>query len=229
MAPVFTFNCSRDDVAIVRIQLKNVPQSAARNENSIFERVFRWFVTEAWAMTSWEPDPQSLQVLITAPDLEDISFEIPPSEKSLTLELPSGSARRITVYGTTTANSFGKNWGGHAELNLNPGDEVDVQIDMLPVMKIESTNSRQISNYLQIRWYQVQSGTYGITGYKIYRSDFPEGPYFAVGSVSGASAYQFDDKSIPFAENTYYYYKVSAYKSTSEGELSEYYGVFYLS
>ncbi|MBP7585654.1 MAG: fibronectin type III domain-containing protein, partial [Spirochaetes bacterium] len=139
------------------------------------------------------------------------------------------SARKIAVYGYTTVSSFGKNWGGYAELNLNPGDEVDVQIDMLPIMKIDSINSRQVSNYLQIQWYQVQSGTYGITGYKIYRSDFPEGPYFTVGTASGASAYQFNDNSIIFDQNTYYYYKVSAYTGTTEGELSEYYGVFYLS
>ena len=229
LAPVFTLTCSRDDTAIVRIQLKNVPQSTAHTANSIFERVFRWFVREAWAMSSWVTIPESLKVIITAPDLEDISFEIPPSETSLTLELPSGSARKIAVYGYTTVSSFGKNWGGYAELNLNPGDDVDVQIDMLPVMKIDSTNSYQLSTYIQLQWFQVQSGTYGIIGYNIYRSDFPEGPYFAVGSASGVSAYRFNDNSITFAENTYYYYKVSAYTDTTEGEFSEYCAVLYLS
>jgi hypothetical protein len=228
LATVFTLTCSRDDTAIVRIQLENMPKSTAVNTTSIFERVFRWFVTEAWAMAQprWELPPTSIEGIISAPDLNDVSFSIPASERILTIGVPAGPSRRITVY---AGKNYSREFGGHVELDLSPGDEVDAVINMVPITDITFAEPLDFPSRILLQW-SVISPSYGVTGYKIHRSDLPAGPYFAVGSVSGVDNSMFEDTSGPFINGKFYYYRVSAYTDVSEGELSDHYGCeFYLS
>lgn len=224
LAPVFTLSCARDDVAVVRIQLENMPQRTAVNSKSIFERVFRWFVTEAWAVSHWQYPITSIECIISAPDLADTTFSLPASETELSIEVPAGLSRRITVY---AGKDYPRDFGGHVELDLNPGDEVDAVINMVPVTTITYC---QFIGGINVNWNIITPNAYGVIGYHIYRSDIPEGPYLAVGTANtnGAATSQFQDKSGPFITGNYYYYKVSAYTGSSEGEMSEDYQ-FYLS
>lgn len=218
-APFVMTGCSRDDVAIVRIQLENMPQGTAGNSNSIVSRIFRWFVTEAWAAS---PLPNTvLKVILTAPDLTDVSFDIPADQREVSLEIPSGPARRITVHGYyDNGNVVVKNWGGHVELDLNPGDEIDVQINMLPVVTMWSVISEMDSMYVEWGMVAEQEGLYGILGYHIYRSvSGPVGPFNIVGTETGITASIHYDYSVE--EGKTYCYAVSVFTNTLEGELSD--------
>jgi len=213
LAPLFTMNCSGDDTAIVRIQLVNVPEGAVQSSNSVFERVFRWFVPSAWATIpqSWVLPWNSIQIVISAQDLEDITFTMPPTERVLSLELPAGPARRITAYGIGT--SYGKNWGGHVEINLNPGDDIDAQINMLPMTTLVMDGS------VNLQWGTVGT-TYGVTGYNIYRAENINGPYKKIKTVVGVSTSGTSDNDTLISGVTYYY-KINVNTADSEGELSD--------
>jgi hypothetical protein len=218
LAPLVMTGCSRDDVAVVRIQLKNVPQGTAQNTNSIFERVFRWFVPNVYAVTPppWVIPWNEIQVVISAPDLEDITFVIPPTETSVTLELPVGPNRRITAYGINSSSNFGRNWGGSVEINLNPGDEIDAVINMLPMTQV-------LADYwggpsVSMQW-SVVGSTYGVTGYNVYRAENPDGPYEKIQTIAGVSASSATDSDNLIIGITYYY-KVSVITAASEGEKS---------
>ncbi|MBP7582766.1 MAG: fibronectin type III domain-containing protein [Spirochaetes bacterium] len=218
LAPMFTMNCSRDDTALVRIQLVNVPGGAAQSSNSVFERVFRWFVPSAWAGATWSYGWSKLTVKITAPDLESIEFDIPTTDRQIFVELPAGSARRITVIGYNSTSLYGNNWGGHVELNLNPGDEINAQIDMLPMTIIWSVNP---SATIEI-WFAGVSPNYGgITHYNIYKSKNPDGPYDKVSTTAYGQSIAFDDTGL--VPGIPYFYKISTVTPSAEGELSEYF------
>lgn len=221
LASVAVLNCSRDDTAVVRLRLQNMPRSSANNPNSIVERLFRWFVNEAWAFQHWQ-SITTIECVISAPDLEEMSFSLPATETELTVEVPAGPARRITVY---AGDVFPKDFGGHVELDLNPGDEVDAVINMVPTTSI--TNCMYTGSSVMVYWGAV-SPPYGIAGYNVYRSDVPEGPYFAACTAPAPDAMQCEDLSGPFVTSTNYYYRVSAYTAGTEGEMSAYYD-FYLS
>ncbi len=220
-APLFISGCARDDVAIVRIQLENMPRSTAANSNSVFERVFRLLVPSAYAQ--WEYPNTDLQVILTAPDLEDVMFNMPYAmDSAVTIEVPSGPQRRITVYGfyydgqATTI----KNWGGHVELDLNPGDVRDVVINMLPIVAMPEAFYEGAAMVMWTPVYYETEGEYGITGYRIYRSDTgPNGQYNPIGVASGSMVGDFPDATVR-AGNTYYY-KISVLAGELEGELSD--------
>lgn len=219
LLPVIMTGCSRDDVAIVRIQLQNMPQGAPQNTSSIFERVFRWFVTDAIA--GWSYPNTALQVVLTAPDLEDVTFNVPYEQQStITIEVPSGSNRKITVYGFNDYTEYiEKTWGGHVEVDLNPGDEVEVQINMLPV--VTPWASQEGTAYINWNPVSTQEPVFGVQGYNIYRSDSgPEGPFNLIGTAeSGYIDSDYYDWSIDPEQS--FYYAVSVFTATMEGELSE--------
>lgn len=217
LAPVFSLQCASEDMAVVRIQIYNLPRNASLNGTSLFDRFFGIFVSSAYAGSPWMLPPQTVQVVISAPDLSDIVFEMPPTETSLVLEVPAGPARRITVYGIETTYGFGKEWGGHAEVDLNPGDEKDVRINMLPMIKFTSINE---DGPIYMSWSTLLSDYNGLVqGYNIYRSESPDENYVKIESITD---YQNGFSSDPnFNQCTTYYYKINVSSSLGEGELSD--------
>jgi hypothetical protein len=164
-----------------------------------------------------------MELVISAPDMEDITMPIPKSERNISIELPVGPERRITIYGYESGMLFGKNWGGHVELNLNPGDDISVDIRMLPVTKFEYSS---FIGGIELHWFALSAPAYDLQGYKIYRSDYLDGPYNFIGLASGATQSVFTDSSSHIVGN-HYYYKISTFSSMQEGELSDAYDVNY--
>ncbi|MBP7582765.1 MAG: hypothetical protein KBA61_01945 [Spirochaetes bacterium] len=226
MAPLFISGCARDDVAIVRIQLENMPRSTAANSNSVFERVFRLLVPSAYAQ--WDYPNTDLQVILTAPDLEDVVFNMPYAmDSAVTIEVPAGPQRKITVYGFQDfGEGMDKTWGGHAEVDLNPGDVRDVQINMLPIVYVSAYFDQNVSR-VKVNWSSItenpESTLYGVIGYRVYRSDVgTEGPLKPIGNSVGINSFEYiDDNSGGFVPGDACYYTVSVYTSILEGELSD--------
>lgn len=218
VVPFFITGCSRDDVAIVRVQLQNLPEGLSQNTNSFFEKVFRWFVPNAYAGVIWYPDLSTITVKITAPDLESIEFNIPKTETQISLEIPAGPERKITVIGYYSGMP-GKNWGGHVEVNLSPGDEIDTQINMLPMTVIWNISA---SAGVSMSWAAVANKG-NITNYNIYRATAPEGQYAKVLSAAYGQTGGVDNNAL--LSKTTYYYKICVATATSEGELSDYVSV----
>lgn len=219
LSPIVTMQCARDDMAVVRIQIYNMPRNTSHNGNSLIDRLFGFFMPAAYAGSPWMLPPQIVQVVISAPDLSDIVFDLPPTESSFVLEVPAGPARRITVYGIETTYGFGKEWGGHAEVDLNPGDERDVQINMLPMVKFNSINE---DGPIFMSWNALQSDYNGLVqGYNIYRSESPDDNYVNIESIPGLQASGTSDAN--FTQCTTYYYKINVSSTLGEGELSDYY------
>jgi len=229
LLPLVSVKCARDDVAIVRIQLENMPKSTAMNSDSIVSRVFSWIVPSAWAQ--WDYPNTDLQVILTAPDLEDVVFKMPNAvDSAVTIEVPSGAQRKITVYGFQDyGEGMDKTWGGHAEVDLNPGDVRDVTINMLPFITIWNAYSEG-ETIAYIEWGAVsdQAPIYDIQGYHIYKSDTGlEGSFVRIGTENGILASSFYDLNV--VNGVTYYYKVSVFTNNNEGELSDIYEYLHLS
>ncbi|HPJ39005.1 MAG TPA: hypothetical protein PLT75_11210, partial [Spirochaetota bacterium] len=106
-----------------------------------------------------------------------------------------------------------KNSGAHAITNLDPNQEVAVSINMLPIVQgLYALDGGSVS----LGW----DGITGVSGYHIYRSEYPDGPYGIVTSNVGDDNNYGSDT--PPTVGKIYYYKISVYYSDKEGELSDY-------
>lgn len=219
----YTPGCSYSDTAIVTIRLEQVNSAGhLMRQRSILDRLCSLFVSDAYAYSpgpsvAWASGRDSLNIIVTGEGIGTINFSMPPVQSEFTFEVPSGKQRKITVVtaNTTDPNYTGINWGGHTVVDLNPGDETNLTITMLPMTKINVIDKPYPST-LAPNWNQV-SGVAVVLGYRLYRSTSPDGPFSLVGSPS---AYYYEDGSV--TTGVTYYYKVSVYTASSEGELSEY-------
>jgi len=214
-----TAGCSRDDMALVRVRLENIPVGVSSNGNSMMNRFLAFLAPAAYAAApSWSLPPQVVRVVISAPDLRDTVFDLPPTESVFTLEVPAGPARRITVYGIETSYGFGKEWGGHATFDLQPGDEKDAVITMLPMTRITSLSE---DGPIYINWDVLQNNYNGlVAGYKIYRSQKPDSNFENVATVPDYTIWYGTDDT-PFNQCTLYYFKIAVYSNSLEGEMSD--------
>ncbi len=212
LVPLVTLNCARDDVAIVRIQIQNLPQGAMRG-NSLMDRLLGLIIPHAHASSGWASDRESLEIRLSAPDLVDVITPIPLSTTELAMEIPAGADRKISVFSYTSLNAVPKNWGGHAIVSVNPGDETTVTINMLPMTNISNV---MYSAEIMISWETTGIvPNYGTIGYRVYRAEVAEGPYAMIAQTA-SSPYM----DTPVAGKRFYY-KIAVYTATSEGELTD--------
>ncbi len=129
------------------------------------------------------------------------------------MEVPAGPDRRITVYGSTT--DHGKEWGGHAELTLNPGEVKDVNVNMVPWTNLTSVGG---SADVQIFW-EMTGAIYNVQGYRLYRAESVAGPYEMIKEIPNPETGFASDN--PSRGKTYYY-KITVYTTNAEGEFSDY-------
>lgn len=217
--------CSHEDSAFVTIHL----QRADLSENSgvqsgLLDRLFTFFISPTYAVTwtptspsSWLSGRDTMTVKVTGEGMGDLEMSIPPLQTQATIQIPAGKQRTITVFTSSTNASYnGVNWGGHSTVDLNAGEEVNVIINMLPRTKITAIETPGDS-ILGVLWNPV-SGVSVTKGYYLYKSTLAEGPYTKI-TVSGISTFFYEDHS--GTAGIKYYYKISVYTDTSEGEQSD--------
>ncbi len=218
--------CSHDDTAIVTINLEQINSTARLNRSTnLFSKLYGLFVSNAYAYSpgpsvAWASGRDTLSIIVTGDDIGTISMSVPPTQTSFKVEVPAGMQRKITVLtaNSTDANYKGINWGGHAVVDLSPGDETNITITMLPMTKINVIDKPYPAT-LAPNWNMV-SGISVVKGYKLYRSTAAEGPYSLVATIATTTTYYYENSSL--TSGVRYYYKVSVYTTNAEGELSEY-------
>lgn len=208
--------CSHDDTAIVTINLTGSVLESRYQEKSFINKIFSFFVSEGIAGGGsphvYEYD--SIVLTVEGDGMSTITAQIPPSQLTYSVEVPSGAKRKFTVIASKTGI---KNSGAHAITDLGSNQEVSISINMLPIVQdfLVSGGSTEIT----VSW----SGITGIIDYFVYRSTNLDGPYTQIGTVhdefNSSSEYYHD--TTPVVGVTYYY-KVSVISSGKEGEKCDY-------
>ncbi len=199
--------CSSGTTAHVTINLKSQQLSHSTPNNSLFQKLLNLFISPAYAKGSpWDPAHTTVKITATASDMETIEVVAAPYVETVTMEIPAGSARTITVI---AYDGTQRNTGGHAQIDLTPGEEKVVQIQMLPI----PTNL--FSPYTgSLAWdYSTITG-YVPSKYFIYESNVIDGIYGKITELT------FNEWSSGATSGKYY--KVSMYFNTyGEGETSD--------
>jgi hypothetical protein len=211
--------CSHDDTAIVTIQIANYDKISSNYMNPFLQRLFSFFITEAYAVSSnWTKNYQSIILVVEGEGMETITQSIPATSSSFSTEVPAGNQRKFTVY--CSDSTFGKTWGGHAIADLDPNSEKTLSVTMFPMTKITSTTAGTSSVIINFDPVNSNYTGYvnGIKGYYLYRASTAGGSYQKVQTLL-STAYSATDSGL--AKGTYYY-KMSVYTNDGEGELCDY-------
>ncbi len=201
-----TFDLIRHDISMNK---KVMPA------DSIVDRFLMLFSGKAWAK-GWTSDYTTFTITISAADMTSITANIPNGATSYTIQVPSGSQRNFRlVTGGSTGFNVPKNWGGGANKDLAPGDDVKLTIRMLPLSKITVTQGG--TGTLNLSWEGSSSINFAYpglaTGFNIYRAGSLDGPYQLIQSnLSGSTT---SDNGLQTGKR--YYYKVSVITTYGEG------------
>ncbi len=206
--------CSHDDTALVTIHIERRIDAIHSYSNSVFDSIFTLFFPNAYATTwGWSLAYDSVALTVTGEGMADINAAIPPGSTTFTTEVPSGTNRKITVI---AYNGTVRNAGKSVITDLGSGEEVTIQMKLLPITIVTSLSSSTGTMYVSFESVEIA------TGYNIYRSDTADGPYTKVGTKAQVASefITFDDT--PIIDGKMYYYKVSMYNNDGEGEQSNY-------
>jgi hypothetical protein len=173
--------CNQSDTAFVTIDLNRPGKSYTHYQPGILQKVDALFSKKAYAMGSvvFPSGKGDLTLTVTSTDLRDITVDIPNDASSFTIEVPAGKQRTFTMLSYTTATSDTSvytpynacNFGGHATIDLDAGENVNLIINMIPMTKITSVAGGYITTI------SFNSGLIGSYSLKYYRSSNPTGPY----------------------------------------------------
>ncbi|MGV7927607.1 MAG: hypothetical protein AB2L13_01665 [Spirochaetota bacterium] len=202
--------CSGGDIATVTIEFGENLTSSNVFYKSKWRNFLNALLPDAFAQKGdpWDPTHTSVIITVTGPGMSNIEASIPPYTSSHTLEIPAGTGRRITVI---AYNGSVRNTGGHTIVDLNAGDNLTAQIQLLPILPIAGSPYGSGS----LSW-DYPSALPGITvsQYYIYESGTINGSY-----VHSYSSGTNECSGCGTAGN---YYKISAvYAIHGEGELSD--------
>jgi hypothetical protein len=206
--------CSHEDTTLVTIQIER--QIDARNsyKKSILDSIFDFFFTSAYAVSwGWSLSYDSVELTVKGDGMSDITATIPTGSSTFTTEVPSGTDREITViaYSGTVRNA-----GKTVVANLGSGEEVTIQMKLLPITTITTLTPGTGEMFVSFNSVEIA------TGYNIYRSDTVDGPYAKVGSRINGSGPTLSFTDMPVTNGKAYYYKVSIYNGDGEGVQSNY-------
>jgi hypothetical protein len=222
--------CSDTNTARVTIVIGDLATAKAEAP-SVIDRFLMLFSTRAeavaappWPSTHLDSDID-ITLTIEAPDIDTITAHIPTDTASFTTELPAGSARKITVR-TVTKSSYSpnadyENYGGLKVIDLSPGDDVTVNITMIPITRVQAAYST-----VTAEWDPVTQT--GVTGYDMYISDSIDGPYTFVGHTAGAAS-GFGSFSISLISGPTYYIKIVVTSTNGDGLPSDPFPFVYVS
>jgi len=205
--------CSHEDTAIVTINLTGTVLESRYQEKSFINKIFSFFVTESLAGSASPHNYQydTITLTVQGDGMDTITAEIPPAQLTYSIEVPSGSGRRFTAVAYKTGT---KNSGAHVITDLGSNQEVSISINMLPI--VQSFSAGDGGGFVSMSWSPIT----GVTGYYIYRSDNPDGPYEKIITEVGQDTNYTSDYSTVIGK--LYYYKICVYYPDREGELSDY-------
>lgn len=176
------------------------------NKETIINRIFNFIFTKANAKPTWTEVYTSINLTISSSDMDTLTVAIPPSSVSYTVEVPMGDSRLFTMFayeGTV------KKWGGHILADLYESEQ-SISLSVYPV--VTNFNASSGSTEVDLSWWEVT----GVSGYRVYRADNEYGPYQLIGTATPSTTVWYYDFS--GAAGVYYYYSVSAFTSSWEGE-----------
>lgn len=206
--------CSHDDTAIVTINIERQIDNRNSYSKSVWDSIFDYFFTSAYATSwGWSLSYDSVELTVKGDGMSDISAAIPPGSTTFSTEIPSGTDREITViaYSGTVRNA-----GKTVVTNLGSGEEVTIQMKLLPITTITTLTPGTGEMFVTFNSVEIA------TGYNIYRSDTVDGPYAKVGSRINGSGPTLSFTDMPVTNGKAYYYKVSIYNGDGEGVQSNY-------
>lgn len=201
-----TIHLERNDLAAMGIQPKKY----------FIDRVLQFFSTPVEAASSWNGGHYDLTLNVTCPSFEPISVIIPAGTNEYSLIIPSANNVTFAITSYYDVGGF-KNWGGYKNLNLGPGDQ-DIKINMIPITIISNISSG--GTWIEIQWSTTPLDI--VTGYSIYRSTDPNGPYSKIAIVPGNTSDIYTDNDPTLKELIIYYYKISVNTANETGFLSDY-------
>ncbi len=202
--------CAGGDMATVTINFGETITSNNIIQKKTWDSIVNFILPKAFAQKGdpWDPTHTSVIITVSGPGMSDIQVSVPPYTSSRTLEIPAGNGRRITVI---AYNGTARNTGGHTVIDLNAGDNIITQIQLLPILPIVSSPYGTGS----LAW-DYPDSIPGITVYEyyIYESGTINGTYVQSGTEVA--------NECSFCGTAGNYYKVSAVFNTyGEGELSD--------
>ncbi len=212
--------CSGGDMATVRIKFNHYYQTTSYSNRNWVDRILGFFSTKAFAGMTWSPNLGSLGLSVTGQGMSAILVSIPSGSSEFTIDVPSGSARTFTVTNTLadTGSNVPTNWKGKATIDLSPGSETALTINMIPVTRIWMITPS--TGTADIYWATITGVP--ISGYRVYRSLNPDGPYTEIPN-SPTESNSIGDSGL--SAGTTYYYTISVFGSYGEGEMCEPYSV----
>jgi hypothetical protein len=174
----------------------------------------------------------TIDIVITGPDMNAVSSTgISPDTTSVTLHVPAGNSRKITVvaYEDSGQGYFIRRYGGIATVNLISGETRSVAIEMgqLPnPPEYVSACGDCVQQGIRLTWsysaepeglkgFVVYKSESESSGYKIFvegkKEDFLDFSQYAQNDVNGRNG---------FSDAGPTYYRVSATNQHGEGEMS---------
>ncbi|TAL35962.1 MAG: hypothetical protein EPN93_09185 [Spirochaetes bacterium] len=202
--------CSPGNTAFVTIHLGASQHSLQVPESGIFEKIFGMVVSSAHAFSppTWDPSHTAVKVSITAGGAVIAEIDASPFAESVTIEVPAGAARTITAI---AFNGLSRTTGGHVTVDLEPGDDIAVMIQMLPILQLLSPYGSG-----SLGWAVLPGGLIlPIGGYIIYESDTAQGPYTMALTLS------ITNECISCGVSGKYYRIAALYTGYGEGEMSD--------
>jgi len=219
--------CDHDGMARVTIHIQN--EAYAGNQDSIIDKFFKIFSTEAVAWSAFHGESDgTLTLTITGPDIGTIEVPISPAQSTYSTEVPANSEITFTLlfYNTTSGyNTF----GAREILSLLPGNN-DLYLSMIPITIINWAVNVQDPIGILVGWDRLP-----VSGYNLYRSTSENGTYNKVNQSlivnPAASAPEYNDVATDpptLEDGQTYFYRVSAFAPDGkEGLLSDAYSCTY--
>jgi hypothetical protein len=183
-------------------------------ELPLIDKFLCFFSGTAYAVTGWNGVTTKITLSIIGQDMDTITADIPfiysgASTTSYTVTVPSGSKRNFTIVTTALEGDVPKNWGGQTVVDLAPGDDVKLTINMIPMTLVYLYTTSDMNFY---------SVSYtGGQGYNIYWSATRNGNYSLLTTATPITASWKANANPPGG-----YYKISVFGTTGEGVLSPY-------
>jgi len=224
IAIVAFVSCSYENTATVTIDT-GIRQQA---QLDWFDRVLVMVGLVTPVQADPVPDPlyssiTSIIVTVTATDMETITRQIPLDTGKITLDIPAGSQRTFEVVGYDESGN--RYYGGIATVDLAPGQQVNLNIEM-GQLAYTSPTFNYMSNNVEIIYYKNNNISAPIF-FKVYHNIGVAQPiYELIDTVAVSSlGYDEDNYSITYhysnseinSDNRMLYY-ISALNKYGEGE-----------
>ncbi|MGB4269348.1 MAG: hypothetical protein WBK20_09220 [Spirochaetota bacterium] len=156
-------SCSYENTATVTIDT-GIRQQA---QLSIWDTILAWITFSKPAKADPVPGQlgiESVLVKVSASDMQTIEQDIPLNTGKITLEVPAGSQRTFEV--VAKDDDYRRIYGGITTVDLSPGQQVTLNIEMGELISLNSFNPVFENNQIT---FSLSLTNYNIIAFKLYR------------------------------------------------------------